>query len=72
MNIMISWCSYFNRIVKHVIFVLAASQEEWFCFEMWGLVMVKYTASKAADTGTASTAYTRTNDMRPESGDLAS
>ena len=34
--------------------------------------MVKCTASKAADTGTTSTAYTRANDMRPESGDLAS
>ena len=30
------------------------------------------TASKAANTGKASTAYTRANDMRPEYGDLAS
>ena len=34
--------------------------------------MVKCTASKVADTGTASTAYTTANDMTPESGDLAS
>ena len=31
--------------------------------------MVKCTASKAADTETTSTACTRANDKRPESGD---
>ena len=34
--------------------------------------MVKCTASKAADTGTASTAQSRANDVRPESGGKAS
>ena len=34
--------------------------------------MVKCSAFNAAVNGTASTAETRANDMRPESGDLAS
>ncbi len=34
--------------------------------------MVKSPASKAADTGTASIAKTWANDLRPESGALAS
>ena len=60
MNIMVSWCSFNNRIVQILKSIMAASQEGCFWLQRKGCVMLKKckvmdkcTILRAADNGTA-------------------
>ena len=71
MNIMISWCSFDNRIVQILKSIVAVSREEMIWHSKKGKcnaqVMDKCTNLRAADNGAATRPQVRANDMRTES-----